>query len=173
MGTLSRTPTRPISPPPTVTAGQYPNARQADGGAHHLGIDHIAFDLLEDHQEDQEGDRLERGDHQQQQSGKNRPDVGPGHGDERGGADDDPDERGIVRLNEEHADGAQSAQNAGLDKLAGDEVGEGIPCEVYHVQDWVGKFWRDVGPEQPGGTGRAGVPCRRACRSRTPEPALR
>lgn len=57
--------------------GQYPNARQADGGAHHLGIDHIAFDLLEDHQEDQEGDRLERGDHQQQQSGKNRPDVGP------------------------------------------------------------------------------------------------
>ena len=71
--------------------GEYPDGGQADGGAHHPGVDDVALELLEAEEEDEEDEGPHGGDHNQQNGGQRPAHEGAHHGDEGGHADDDAD----------------------------------------------------------------------------------
>ena len=117
---------------------QHPDARQPHGLAHHPGIDDVALDLLQDHQEDHEPQGLD-GVHQQDEQGPDgHPDEGAEDGDQGGEAHQHGDHPGIGQAEEQHPHKAQAAQDHRLGELAGHEVGEGLVGHPGHLLDPLG-----------------------------------
>ena len=84
--------------------------------------------------------------------------VGARYRDEGGGSHRDADEGGVIRLDKEHSQGTQAAQDTGLDTLTGNKFGEGGGGEGDHVRDGAGHLGGNIGLQQPPALAQQFVP---------------
>ena len=116
---------------------QHPHPANADGTAHHTGIDHIALKLLQNNEEDDKNQRLHWVDKQNEQRRRNGTEVSAQNGNDTGGAHQHADEQRIghpahKKPHDGKPDETQAPQNARLDELAGNKPAE---CPVDLADD--------------------------------------
>ena len=124
-----------VQPAADGDGGQHPDPRKAYGRAYHSGVDQVAFQLLQDHDEDQEAqslDGIDGGDHE---GAYESAQVCAHNRQQRGGADQGSDHAGVGEPEDGHADGTQGAQDHRFRTLADDKPGK---CIVgggdHHIQ---------------------------------------
>ena len=117
---------------------EHPEARNTDGIAENLGADDIAVHLLQNDDENDKIERLQRLDQQYDERARNRSDKGAEDRDDVRHADDRRNQRGVRHLHKRHADVAQNADNCRVDDLADDEAGENPVDISAQIQQVVG-----------------------------------
>ena len=113
---------------------EHPDARQAHRLPHHVRIDKVPLDLLEDHQKHDELQGLHGVLRQDHRSAHDAADPRAGERDERRHAHDKADGGSVGELQDGAADGAQGAQDDGLDALPADEAREAVVGDGARVQ---------------------------------------
>lgn len=133
---------------------QHPQSRQTHGLAHHPGVDEVALHLLQNQQEDQEGQRLDGADKHDEERTRGRADPRAEDGDEGGEADDHRHRQGIGQPQNQHTQAAQGAQNERLRHLAGDKAGKGVVGELEDVHGALARLLGQDGQQQAFGLGK-------------------
>ena len=101
-----------------------PEARDADSVAEDLGTNDVAVHLLQNNDEDDEIERLQRVDQQNDQRTRHRADERTEHRNDVRHADNRRNQRRIRHLHERHADVAQDADDRRVYDLADDKARE-------------------------------------------------
>ena len=128
---------------------QHPHTGKANGGTHHLGVNHVALNLLNHQEHNHKPEGLHRVGNQNQECANDAAGPGTHHRDKGGDRHQHADEGNIGHPENGHGNGEKSAQNADLNALSGQEVGEGgvaQPQHLHHVvrmalfQESIGKL---------------------------------
>ena len=137
--------------------GQHPHAGQANGGAHQLGVDKVALQLLEDDQEDDKDERLHGRDGQDEQGAHHRTDVCAGDGDEGGDAHQGADGQGEGQAQNRHAQDAQDAQDDPVKAASHNVAVEALVHGLEHIVNPPPILGTQVGVQQPPSLRQQGV----------------
>ena len=125
-----------------------PDPGESNRGAHHLGIDQIALDLLKNDDEKNEPERLRGAIQQDQKRAQRRADQRAENGNEGGKADDHRDQEGVGHTENEHTDKAENPKDHGFRDLSRDESGEGRVHQSCQRDDPIGVLGRKQSRQQ-------------------------
>ena len=121
---------------------QHPHTGQAHGGTNDLGIDKVAFDLLQ-HQEQHHKPHCHNGVlHQDEECANEAAHKAAHDGNQRSHRNDHTDQRCIGHSEDGHGHGKHTAQNHSFQALAGQEPGEGAAGHAHDADDLVTNLFR-------------------------------
>lgn len=118
-------PRMPNRPPPRVTAARRPEAGQTYSSTYHTGENHVSLDLLQNDDENQEEQHLQRTNGQNHDSADKSANKGAHQRNQSGNADQNTDRQRIGESKDLHADETERTKDQCFDTLAGKVVRKG------------------------------------------------
>ena len=126
---------------------KHPEARNADGVAENLRPDDVAVHLLQDKNEDDKIERLQRVHQQNEERARHKADDRPEERDDIRHADDRGDQSRVRHFEDQNTDVTQNADDGGIDDLTDDEAVEHAVDVAAEVENMIGSLGREQGDD--------------------------